>query len=151
DVSLLVRRSTTVKVFVDSNVIIYSRDRGAAAKQARADTWLVALAERECGVISPQIVGEVMRVFTDKLGIKHPGVLDELVERLSEWTMASHDMIVIRRAIDVKLRWAFEWWDCVTVAAAQLSMCDYLLTEDLQDRQNLDGLLVLNPFHNDPS
>jgi len=32
------------------------------------------------------------------------------------------------------------------VAAARAARCRFLLTEDLQDSQEFDGLLVVNPF-----
>jgi predicted nucleic acid-binding protein len=37
------------------------------------------------------------------------------------------------------------------VAAAHQAACTHLLTEDLQDGQDLDGLLVINPFMHDPA
>ncbi len=40
----------------------------------------------------------------------------------------------------------FSWWDALIIAAAHSAGCRYLLTEDLQAGQDLDGLLVINPF-----
>jgi predicted nucleic acid-binding protein len=42
------------------------------------------------------------------------------------------------------------WWDCLIVAAARISECDYLLTEDLNHGQDLDGLRVIDPFVVEP-
>jgi len=36
------------------------------------------------------------------------------------------------------------------VAAAKASACRYLLTEDLQAGQNLDGVIVVDPFRSHP-
>jgi predicted nucleic acid-binding protein len=36
------------------------------------------------------------------------------------------------------------------VSAAQVGGCKYLLTEDLQDGQDLDGLEVVDPFRRSP-
>ena len=36
------------------------------------------------------------------------------------------------------------------VAAARHAACDYLLTEDLQDGQVIDGLAVVDPFRHGP-
>lgn len=43
------------------------------------------------------------------------------------------------------------FWDALIVAAARSAGCDALLTEDLQDGQDLDGLVVVDPFARDPS
>lgn len=39
---------------------------------------------------------------------------------------------------------------CQGMASARLADCSYLLTEDLQHGQNLDGLRVINPFQASP-
>jgi predicted nucleic acid-binding protein len=36
------------------------------------------------------------------------------------------------------------------VAAAQRASCRYLLTEDLQDAQDFDGVTVVDPFRHAP-
>lgn len=41
-------------------------------------------------------------------------------------------------------------WDSLIVAAAQLADCRYLLTEDLQDGLEADGLTVTDPFVHTP-
>jgi predicted nucleic acid-binding protein len=43
-------------------------------------------------------------------------------------------------------RWQFSWWDSLIVAAALVQNCRTLLTEDLQDGLEIDGLRVVNPF-----
>ena len=42
------------------------------------------------------------------------------------------------------------WWDALLVAAAKAGGCRTLLTKDLQDGQDLSGLLVVNPFRAAP-
>ncbi len=42
-------------------------------------------------------------------------------------------------------------WDSLIAAAARLAECRFLLTEDLQHDQDLNGVRVLNPFIARPS
>lgn len=37
-------------------------------------------------------------------------------------------------------------WDCAILAAARLSSCEAVYSEDLSHTQNYDGLRVINPF-----
>jgi predicted nucleic acid-binding protein len=39
-----------------------------------------------------------------------------------------------------------DWWESLIVAAANTTDCRFLLTEDLQDRQTLGELTVIDPF-----
>ena len=48
-------------------------------------------------------------------------------------------------------RYQLSFWDALIVAAAKSASCQYLLTEDLQADQNVDGVLIVNPFMHDPS
>lgn len=50
------------------------------------------------------------------------------------------------QAREVEDPWRLSWWDSLIVAAAQLANCRILLSEDLQDGLDFDGLRVLNPF-----
>jgi len=50
----------------------------------------------------------------------------------------------------VQDRYRLNWWDCMIVAAASMTDCDYLLTEDLQHGQELDGIIVVSPFEVEP-
>ena len=53
---------------------------------------------------------------------------------------------VVYRALQLRNRYGFSYWDCQIAAAALESGCDVLYTEDLQSGQMIDGLLyILNP------
>jgi len=53
---------------------------------------------------------------------------------------------VMEKARKAQEQWKFSWWDSLIVAAAQISGCGILLTEDLQDGQDLEGLRTVDPF-----
>jgi predicted nucleic acid-binding protein len=40
----------------------------------------------------------------------------------------------------------FPWWDSMIVAAAHLSECRFLLTEDFQESVDLNNVTIINPF-----
>ena len=50
------------------------------------------------------------------------------------------------RALDVKARWQFGFYDSLIVASALQAGCTTLLTEDLQAGQRIEGLTITNPF-----
>ncbi|MFH1573317.1 MAG: PIN domain-containing protein, partial [Acidobacteriota bacterium] len=84
----------------------------------------------------------------------HPGLTEEEawrdIEDLLSWQPAAIDARLMRNARDASQRYALSWWDALIVAAAQAGDCRYLLTEDLQDGQDLDGTLVVDPFRHGP-
>jgi predicted nucleic acid-binding protein len=50
------------------------------------------------------------------------------------------------RALNLQSRFSFSFYDSLIVAAALECSCTRLLTEDLQDGQQIDGLTIENPF-----
>jgi predicted nucleic acid-binding protein len=57
----------------------------------------------------------------------------------------------MERAWDLQDRFAFSWWDSLLVAGTIGLRCRYLLSEDLQDGQVVDGLTIMSPFTRGPA
>lgn len=139
-----------MKFFVDTNVIVYSRDRIDPQKRERAIAWLTALAAGNSIVVSPQVLNESINAFIKKRDMDHRQ-LSPFVQATAAWCTAPFGVAVTEQALAIRDRWRFEWWDSLIVASATLSGCDFVLTEDLQDGQKLGRLEVVNPFVREPS
>lgn len=141
----------SAKIFVDTNVLVYARDASDPERQARAWAWMADLWARRSGHLSVQVLQEYYVTTTRKLD--PPRAQDEAradVVSLLAWHPIATDIVVMDRAWAVQDRYGFSWWDALIVAAASISQCEYLLTEDLQHGQQLDRVTVLDPFQVDP-
>ncbi len=137
----------TASCFVDSNVLVYARDSSDPDKQERASLWIEALATAGAGRVSYQVLVEAYAALTRP----HKTNMDRVAARtyvanFRHWRPLAMDLGTVAAAWHLQDRFGFNWWDCLIVAAARLSECDYLLTEDLQHGQDLDGLVVIDPF-----
>ncbi len=139
----------TGSVFVDSNVLIYARDVVDVEKQRRAALWLQHLWDAETGRLSYQVLSESYAVLTSKNKLKGAQARAYLQDFLA-WHPVALDGTVMLAAWHTQDRYGFNWWDCLIVAAARIAECDYLLTEDLNHGQDLDGLRVIDPFVVEP-
>ncbi|MCA0375741.1 MAG: PIN domain-containing protein [Gemmatimonadetes bacterium] len=138
-------------VFVDTNVLVYALDAAAGDRHVQARTWMDALWASQRGRVSTQVLQEFYVTTTRKL---RPGLSADEAQRevraLTAWSPLEIGMTTMERACHVEQRYQFSWWDALIVASAQASGCRYLLTEDLQHGQDLDGLLVCSPFRMTP-
>jgi len=102
--------------------------------------------------VSYQVVVEFYNVATrrSKEPVDIAGVREN-VRRLLSLNPIATDEVLIETAFAIEDRYRFSWWDSLIIAAAKQAQCRYLLTEDLQHRQNLDGLMVIDPFQADPA
>lgn len=135
-----------MRYFVDTNVFVYRRHAEAGPKQARAATVVERLWREGSGRTSLQVLQEYYDVATRKLRLP-PDEIRLSVRRLFAWNPVVPDLALFQRAWLLQDRYGLAFWDTLVVAAAQAADCTHLLTEDLQDGQDLDGLLVMDPFH----
>lgn len=138
-------------VFVDTNVFVYLRDSTEPEKQRRCAEWIGDLWETGLGRTSGQVLQEYYVTVTAKL---RPGMPPEDarsdVLALAAWNPLFPGAEIFEDAWAVEDRYGFSMWDALIVAAARRLGCSTLLTEDLQDGQDLDGLMVRSPFTSRP-
>lgn len=142
----------TALVFVDTNVLLYRHDSIRPDKQAAAEAWLEMLWLTRRGRLSTQVLQEFYVNATRKLkpGLEPRTAQDE-VRDLFSWRPIPTDQEVIEEAWRIQERFGLSFWDSLIVSAARIGGCYYLLTEDLQHGQDLDGVRVLNPFQEEPA
>jgi predicted nucleic acid-binding protein len=139
------------KVFVDTNVLVYTRDASEPEKQAQAEHWMATLWDSRAGRLSYQVLQEFYVTVTVKLS---PGLDRELARRdiraLWAWQPIATDTQVLTGAWLLQDRYLLPWWDALIAAAAQISGCRYLLSEDFQEGLELGKLKIVNPFLTGP-
>ena len=137
----------TGPAFVDTNLLVYARDAGEPVKQARAAAVLRVLWQSRLGRVSHQVLQEYYVTVTRKLkpGLPKEDARDDIVALLA-WRPLAPSGSTLSKAWEIEDRCGFSWWDSLIVASALENRCTLLLTEDLQDGQQIDGLRVLNPF-----
>ena len=139
----------TANVFVDTNVFIYAADQADLNKQSAAQAWRSWLWQTNRGRISFQVLQEFYVIATKKQPSARAEIRKEIGDLLT-WQPIPLDGNVIARAWKIEDRYRISFWDSLIVSAAVLAACDYLLTEDLQHGQELDGVVVVNPFLREP-
>lgn len=143
------KKLMTALVFVDTNVLIYAQDVSDLKKQKQARAWRHELWTSGTGRISFQVLQE----FYVNVAHKWPSARSQAREEVRDllaWRPLRTDAELLERAWSIQDRYRLSFWDSLIVAAAKTALCSYLLTEDLQDGQDFDGLVVLNPFSKDP-
>lgn len=135
----------TAPVFVDTNVLIYALDPADPAKQHSAALWRADLWKSRRGRTSFQVLEEFYVQATRKWPRGRHQARAEVRDLLT-WRPVPVDASLIEQAWKVQDRYRLSFWDSLIVAAARTTSCRYLLTEDLQPNQNLDGVQVINPF-----
>jgi predicted nucleic acid-binding protein len=131
------------RFFTDTNVLLYSIGPDGR-KRSKANELI-----SEGPVISVQVLNEFLRVATRKLKSPLPVALLSLAPiritaEVVPLTIETHELAVsIMRASNIPV------YDANIVAAAELSGCDLLYSEDMNHGQRIGRVLILNPFSAD--
>ena len=138
---------TTVMRFVDTNVLIYAVSPAAAEadKRRRAQDLL-----REGDLaVSVQVLQEFYSQITRSSraeALTHSQAI-KFIESIREFPVQDMTLAVFRAGVSISRRFRLSYWDGAILAAARACGCDALYSADLNDRQDYDGLRVINPFH----
>jgi predicted nucleic acid-binding protein len=135
----------SARSFFDTNILVYTDDKSASAKQRRA-LHLVADHRRALtGVVSLQVLQEYFVAVTRKLHVD-AAIARRKVELWAEFDVAIPELADVLSAIDLHRLHGFSFWDALVLRAAKQSGCSVLLSEDMQDGREVDGVRIVNPF-----
>lgn len=139
------------KFFVDTNLLVYYRDASEPVKQPIAAEWLTWLWDNKCGRLSFQVLNEYYVTVTQKLkpGLSREDARSD-IRNLTTWQPIAIEQKIMELAWEVQAKHQFSWWDALIISAAQFADCRYLLSEDMQHQQQLNNLIIINPFQDSP-
>ena len=136
-----------MKAFIDTNVLIYWVD-----DSTRADVVEQLLAQQ--AVISVQVLNEFANVLRKKRAMPLPDVEALCTTLIDTCDVLDVSVRTHQTALALMARYQLSVYDANIVAAAALSDCAVLYTEDMQDGLNLklpgsagtNSLVIRNPF-----
>ncbi len=136
----------SARSFFDTNVLVYSDDKSALAKQRLAVKLVAEHRLAGTGVVSLQVLQEYFVTVTRKLHVD-ARIARRKVELLAEFDVVAPGVQDILAAIDLHRLHGFSFWDAFVLQAAKQAGCSVIYSEDLQPGRAVDGLRILNPFH----
>jgi predicted nucleic acid-binding protein len=136
---------TKDKIFIDTNVLVYTQNDKEKEKQLICREVLSNLIERNLLVISTQVMQEYYNVATQKLGIEKLFV-KRTIEMFDCYETITLQSSIIFQAIDIHILNQLSFWDSLIISAAKSANCSMVLTEDMNDGQVIEGVKIQNPF-----
>jgi predicted nucleic acid-binding protein len=134
------------KVFLDTNILIYSLDQSEPAKREKCRGLIKLAAGENSGVISTQVMQEFYVAATAKLGAD-PLLVKDIIRSLERFETVIVSPELIKEAIDCSIINRLSFWDALIVVAAESANCEALWTEDLNHGQIIRGVRIENPLN----
>lgn len=131
------------RVFLDTNVIVYSFAENDARKRVIAR----ALVESEDAVISSQVLSELAHVLTRRLEFTPAQARSRIMSIAEICEVVAVTPSITGDALRVMEKYRYAFYDSQIVAAALAAGAQTLYSEDMQDGQAIDGSLhIRSPF-----
>jgi len=137
-------RSMTDKPTLDTNVLIYAFGKKDDDRKQIAKTIL-----SKCSIISLQVANETVYVLLKKFKFT-PNELDKVIVFMTQnFVISDLNIQILDQTIKISVQYGLSFWDSMMVASALNNHCSILYSEDMQDKQIIDGRLqIINPFKN---
>lgn len=141
-------RRMSDKVFLDTNILIYSYSEDEIEKQIISNELLNKYSENI--IISNQVVNELVNVLFKKFKLSSDDIEDAVLELDTFIPIVNFELTTQIRALRLKSKYKFQYYDALIVATALENNCSILFSEDMQHQQVIENVLtIVNPFYGD--
>jgi predicted nucleic acid-binding protein len=132
------------RIFLDSNILIYSYSNSEPDKQVIAQK---CIAENDT-FISTQVLTELANIVTRKFNFSYDDdaqiAIKESCDNNNLHINTPHTII---KACEISKKHNLSFYDSLIIAAALDTKCTILLSEDMSDGYMIDNILTIkNPF-----
>ena len=132
------------KVFLDSNIILYSYSKTELNKNKIVNTLIFSLSEV---YISTQVINEVTNILYKKFKLNSTSMEDVIEEIDNSFKIVNFSLTTQIMAIKIKEKYRLQYYDSLILATALENGCTILYSEDMQHNQIIENQLkIINPF-----
>ncbi len=133
------------KIFIDTNILVYSLDQFDPVKQKKCRSLLETLVDDFQRVISTQVLQEFYLTAVKKLGAD-PLLIKDILHAYERFGTIIITPDTIKEAIDCSIINRLSYWDAFIIVAAESAQCEKLWSEDLNEGQIIRGVRIENPL-----
>jgi len=130
------------KKFLDSNIFIYAFSNQDIAKKNIASGLLLASEH----TISIQVMNEVSNIMLRKLKLDNKDIKAFIEDAYSRYGVIEISRVTFLKACELRENYNLSYYDSLIVSSALEAKCDILYSEDMQDKQKIENLTIINPF-----
>lgn len=133
----------TDNVFIDTNILVYLSSNDSYRKEK-----VVGIVyELSNAMISTQVLGEFSNVAYRNKIISSENLIKFINKFYENFEVVIITERTIIKAIKIKSKYKFSFWDSMIIASALENNCSILYSEDMQHNQIIENILkIINPF-----
>jgi predicted nucleic acid-binding protein len=131
------------RVFFDTNLIVYLY----SVDELEKSKIVKSLMKNSEPVISTQVINEFSNVSLKKYKQEIDDVINAIAELEDNFEIVLTGFEDIKKALSLKKKYFFSYYDSLIIASAVLYKCNILYTEYLANNQVIENnIKIINPF-----
>ena len=135
------------KIFLDSNIFLYAFTNADSRKQEIASK--IILNNDIKYFISLQVINEVSNNMLKKLDVTNSELKEFINESYKKYHISDISQNTFLLACDIRDDYNISYYDSLILSSAINSKCNIIYSEDMQDKQKIQTLNIINPFKNE--
>jgi len=133
------------KVFLDTNIVIYSYSEDEPEKQEIANDILEQYNNQI--IISNQVINELANTLFRKFKLNADEVRETVLELNDNFPIVNFNLQTQLKGIELKGKYKLQFYDSMILATALENGCNIVFSEDMQHNQVIENqLTIINPF-----
>jgi predicted nucleic acid-binding protein len=133
-------------IAIDSNILVYAQQDNDQLNRHTTAIEIVAKSALKGAVIPVQVLGEFLNVCRTKLKMTPQDSVGQVTDYLAVFrcpVTTADDLITAAITAD---QFQLQFFDALIVSVARRVEASVLLSEDMQDGLDIDGVKIVNPF-----
>ncbi len=133
---------------IDATILVYTMDETESEKRQRSLSLVRELAALRIAALSTQTLGEFFNAVTRRLRapLSRSDALSQLAAYADAFLVYDITLPIVLDAARVAAEHKMSYWDAQLWATARLNQIPYILTENMQGHESLEGVRCLNPL-----
>lgn len=138
------------QAFLDTNILLYSISR--APEEAAKRNQAIALLDQDDMALSVQVLQEfyVQATRPTRPDALPHDIAAALIRTWTRFRVQDITLTILTGALEIKADYNLSYWDSAIVAAARALGCRELYSEDMNHGQEIEGVVIINPFRSKP-
>jgi predicted nucleic acid-binding protein len=136
------------RFFLDTNIFVYSFDTSSPKKAVQSTKLIRSAIETRGGIVSYQVVQEFFNVALRRFAKPMSSAdAEQYLSTTFRPLLSVHSSPALYgEALRIGARFRLAWYDSLIVASALEGQCDLLYSEDFQNGQQFESVVISNPF-----
>ena len=133
-------------IALDTNILVYSQIANIDDPRHQIAVALLKKSAFVEAVVPVQVLGEFLNVCIRKLGVAPTAAVEQIEDFIRIFDCPATEAADLIEAMALIARFKFAFFDALICTVARRVGATILLSEDMHDGLEIDGLKIVNPF-----